>query len=292
MSWLRRRDRAEDDADPGREAASGGGELDGDGEDADPEAARVAALQERRRRRGPFDASEVEPGSGRIDLGALRVAAPAGTELRLEVEEATKRVVAATIGMPGSSVQVHVFAAPRTEGVWDEVREEIAASVVAQGGTAEVVEVPDGFGRELLARLPARTADGRTGHVATRFTGVDGPRWFLRAVFAGGAALDRAAAAPLEAVVRAMVVVRGEEAMAPRDLLPLRLPPGATPRPVPARAAPPSGAVVQPAQAQQPQQPAQQPQQPAQAQQSAQPQQPDAGPPVPVGPGARQEGRS
>jgi hypothetical protein len=53
---------------------------------------------------------------------------------------------------------------------------------------------------------------------------VDGPRWFLRGLFAGAAAEDAAAAAPLEAVLREVVVVRGDHPMPPRDLLELRLP--------------------------------------------------------------------
>jgi hypothetical protein len=61
-----------------------------------------------------------------------------------------------------------------------------------------------------------------------RFVGVDGPRWFLRAVFSGRAAIDDDAAGPLMAVVRDTVVVRGESAMAPREMLPLRLPDEAT----------------------------------------------------------------
>ena len=73
-------------------------------------------------------------------------------------------------------------------------------------------------------RVPVRTSDGRTGHQTQRFVGVDGPRWFLRAVFQGPAAHDEAVAAELESVVREVVVVRGGEAMAPRELLPLRLP--------------------------------------------------------------------
>ncbi len=60
-----------------------------------------------------------------------------------------------------------------------------------------------------------------------RFVGVDGPRWFLRGLFAGAAAADPAAAAPLEAVLREVVVVRGDHPMPPRDLLELRLPPEA-----------------------------------------------------------------
>lgn len=54
--------------------------------------------------------------------------------------------------------------------------------------------------------------------------GVDGPRWFLRGVLSGRAAIDDDAAAPLLEVLRAAVVVRGTEPMAPRELLPLALP--------------------------------------------------------------------
>jgi hypothetical protein len=56
---------------------------------------------------------------------------------------------------------------------------------------------------------------------------VDGPRWFLRGVFSGAAAEDSAAAAPLEELLRGVVVVRGEHPMPPRDMLELRLPPEA-----------------------------------------------------------------
>ena len=181
---------------------------------------------------GPFDVSEVELPDGRLALGALRLAGREGMELRFEVEEETQRVIAVTVGIDGSTVQLQAFAAPRTFGVWDEIRGEIATAVAAQGGTAD--EVPGPFGPELLCRLPVRTEDGRTAHQPTRFVGVDGPRWFLRAVFAGHAAHDVAAAAPLEDVVSDVVVVRGEEAMAPRELLALALPemaaaPGETP---------------------------------------------------------------
>jgi hypothetical protein len=57
-----------------------------------------------------------------------------------------------------------------------------------------------------------------------RFVGVDGPRWFLRAVLSGQAAIDDSAASTLLDLVKATVVVRGEEAMAPRELLSLKLP--------------------------------------------------------------------
>lgn len=213
-------------ADPGGDGTDG---LDGapEEEQAETEDARRAALETRRTQVGPFDAAEISPDQGGVDLGALRLDPPPGAELRLEVEADGQRVVAATLVSEGSSVQVHVFAAPRTSGVWDEVRGEIATSVAAQGGATQEVEVPGGFGRELLVRMPATTPDGQEGFTLSRFSGVDGPRWFLRAVFSGPAAVERAAAAPLEATVRSAVVVRGTDAMAPRELLALSLPQGA-----------------------------------------------------------------
>jgi len=185
----------------------------------------------RRRTHGPYDESEVDAEAPRIDLGAIRLPARQGMELRLEVEDKTKRVIAVTVTVAGSSVQMQAFAAPRRDGLWDEIRGDIATQITKQGGTAD--DVPGVFGREILARLPVRTPDGRSGHRASRFVGVDGPRWFLRGVFTGPAAVDEDAATALEDVFRGAVVVRGSEAMAPRDLLALKLPAGAEGAPEP-----------------------------------------------------------
>jgi hypothetical protein len=143
-------------------------------------------------------------------------------ELRLELDEATDSVSSATVKLGNSAVQLQAFAAPKSEGIWDEIREEISDGIQGQGGNVD--EVPGPFGRELIARIPARSPDGRTGHTAARFVGVDGPRWFLRAVFSGEAVHRPDAAEVLESVVRDLVIIRGSEAMAPRELLPLRLP--------------------------------------------------------------------
>ncbi|PPK98375.1 uncharacterized protein DUF3710 [Kineococcus xinjiangensis] len=171
---------------------------------------------------GPFDVSEVEGRGERLALGAVWLPGREGMEIRMEIQEESQRPIALIVGLAGSQVQLQVFAAPRTLGVWDEIRAEIAESAVAQGGSVD--EVDGTFGRELVARLPVRTSDGRTGHQPTRFVGIDGPRWFLRAVFVGPAAHDPAAAEPLESVLRDVVVVRGSEAMAPREVLFFELP--------------------------------------------------------------------
>jgi hypothetical protein len=193
-------------------------------EDATPDPAEDNA--DDRRANGPFDVSEVSSRDGYVDLGALLIAPRDGLQLRLEVEEATQRVVAVTMDLEGSSLQLQAFAAPRSEGLWEEIREQIGQSVGGQGGQVE--EIPGDYGVELVAKLPAGAPDGSQGYRAARFVGVDGPRWFLRGVFGGEAALDREAAAGLEDLFRKIVVVRGENPMPPRDLLQLRLPKDAT----------------------------------------------------------------
>jgi len=176
------------------------------------------------RARGPFDVSEPAPGdaASRLDLGSIQLVPIDGMQLRLELDETQQMVIGAQALVADSGVQLQAFAAPRTMGLWSEIREEIAQSIVSQGGTADVVRGP--LGRELISRMPSRAADGRTVFQPVRFLGVDGPRWFVRAVISGKAALDEAAAAPLVELVRSVVVVRGDEAKPPREILPLKLP--------------------------------------------------------------------
>jgi hypothetical protein len=174
------------------------------------------------RRGGPFDSSEVTGQEGRLDLGALWLTGLPGMELRLEVEEGTQNVVGVTAVLGESAVQLQAFAAPRSEGIWEDIRSEIAASITSQGGTCDKMSGP--LGPELRAQMPSHDPNGRTVFSPVRFIGVDGPRWFLRAVHSGPAAVDEDAASTLLDVVRATVVVRGDEAMAPRELLSLKLP--------------------------------------------------------------------
>jgi hypothetical protein len=181
---------------------------------------------------GPYDESDVpdDDGTPRVDLGALRLPALAGTELRVDLNQQQK-VIGATLRYGDSMLQLSAFAAPRAAGIWDDVRAELARSASGQGGRLQEVDGP--FGPELSGTVvvtpPAQPGGPPPKPVrrAARFLGVDGPRWFLRGMISGPAAESPEAAAVLEDVFRRVVVVRGTQPMPVREQLPLTLPPQA-----------------------------------------------------------------
>ena len=181
---------------------------------------------------GPYDEADAPAdGRARIDLGAVRLPALPGMDLRVEVSPQQK-VVGATLRYGDSLLQVSAFAAPRAAGIWDDVRTELARSASGQGGSLREVEGP--FGPELVGTIlapqpaqPGATTAPQPVRRAARFLGVDGPRWFLRGMLTGPAAENAEAAAPLEEAFRGIVVVRGSEPMPVREQLVLTLPPQA-----------------------------------------------------------------
>jgi hypothetical protein len=183
------------------------------------------------RAEGPFDASEVEDldleADDRIDLGALKVAGMPGMELGLQVDEGSGVVQAVLLMLDDSALELRAFAAPKTSGIWDEVRQEIMDEAARMGGTATETDGP--FGTELVLVVPVEDPEGQVFSQTSRVIGVDGPRWLLRATVLGRAAVEPDAAAPMEETLRNVVVVRGNEPMAVREGLPLQLPPGAQP---------------------------------------------------------------
>jgi hypothetical protein len=173
---------------------------------------------------GPLDESEANAVRPYVDLGGVKLVPREGLQLRLEIEEGTKRVVAVSIDYAGSTLQVQPFAAPRTSGLWNEIRAQIIEQLRTQGG--ETQERDGVFGREVVAKIPVTGGDAGATRIA-RFVGVDGPRWFLRGVIAGRGAIEPEAAQAIDDVFRSIVVVRGTTPMPPRDLIPLQVPQGA-----------------------------------------------------------------
>jgi len=171
---------------------------------------------------GPLDASEANAVRPYVDLGGVKILPRPDLGLRLEVEEGSKRVVAVALDYADSTLQVQPFAAPRTSGLWHEIREQIVEQLQRQGGNTAVVNGP--FGLEVRAEIPAPAGSQPGSTRLARFVGVDGPRWFLRGVISGQAVVDPEAAARVEELFRSIVVVRGTTPMPPRDLIPLQVP--------------------------------------------------------------------
>jgi Protein of unknown function (DUF3710) len=170
---------------------------------------------------GPLDESEANAVRPYVDLGGVKILPRPDLHLRLEVEEGSKRVVAVGLDYAGSTLQVQPFAAPRTSGLWHEIRQQIVDQIHKQGGTTTVVVGP--FGPEVRAEIPLAAEQAEGSRIA-RFIGVDGPRWFLRGVIAGSGAAGGDAASQVEDLFRSIVVVRGNTPMPPRDLIPLSMP--------------------------------------------------------------------
>jgi hypothetical protein len=166
---------------------------------------------------GPWDERDVpEDGLPRLDLGALRIPILEGMEVTVGLDP-EGHPVEATLRYGGSEMRLVALAAPRTGGIWDDVRKQLRGSLASQGGTAQ--DSRGRFGTELTARAPVHG-----GYQTVRFVGVDGPRWMLQATFGGQAATDPRRAVPLEDILRGVVVVRGSGPMPVRDPLVLTLP--------------------------------------------------------------------
>jgi Protein of unknown function (DUF3710) len=184
---------------------------------------------------GPFDIDEVdldadtEDDPPRIDLGSMVLTGFPGAELRLQVAEETQQIVSAMLVTGDSALELGTYAAPRSGGLWAELRDEMIESATEAGGSAALVEGP--FGVELRRLLPVSTPDGEQGYQPSRMWVVEGPRWLLRGIVYGQAALEDGVESPVAELLRAfrhVVVRRGDEPMAPGELLPLHLPTGLT----------------------------------------------------------------
>jgi hypothetical protein len=164
---------------------------------------------------GPFDFEDA-PDAERVDLGSILLPGIDGVEIRLQAGE--DGVIQQIVLAHGpNALQLGAFAAPRSGGLWDEVRAEIRKSLFDDGVGAE--EIPGRWGMELRARL--RTQNGFDD---LRFIGIDGPRWMVRAVFQGPAAVDPSQGGPLNECLSGLVVRRDDQARPTREALPLRLP--------------------------------------------------------------------
>ena len=170
---------------------------------------------------GPWDSAERYPQRERVDLGSLLI--PVDPEQEVQLNVAGEQIVAASVTIGSSSLQVQAFAAPKSGDLWEEVLGELAQEIRNLGGQAEEAAGP--FGTELRARVPSEPGGGQTDLQPARYFGVDGPRWLLRGTISGQAASNPEQARQLEELFADIVVVRGDHPAPPRDLLEIQLPP-------------------------------------------------------------------
>ena len=167
---------------------------------------------------GPWDVEDenVPDYDEYLDMGSYYLPFLKGIELRVKANRATQQVLGTTITYGSSSVEIEAFAAPKTLGLWDDVRADLIEA------NKDAKEVEGVFGTELA--LPVTVKGGRK--VLTRIVGVDGPRWMLRGIFSGKAATDPEGeeANALNQFFADIVVERGDDPLAPRDLIPMHPP--------------------------------------------------------------------
>ncbi|WP_016696770.1 DUF3710 domain-containing protein [Actinoalloteichus spitiensis] len=162
---------------------------------------------------GPFDESEAPDDKlSRLDLGSVRLPVPNGSQLQVEVDPSGP-VRAVHLVTQVGRLTVSAFAAPRSSGLWSDIRAELAEQLGKDG--ARVRKEPGEWDTELVSTSPK---------VTLRFLGVDGPRWLLRGVAAGPSEHSDALATLLRDVVRDTIVVRGTNPLPVRTPLPIKLP--------------------------------------------------------------------
>ncbi|TMR30328.1 DUF3710 domain-containing protein [Nonomuraea zeae] len=163
------------------------------------------------RESGPWDADEPHPNTDRIDLGGLRL--PHNPDFDVRLASVGDQHVGVVVIYQDSTLQLQALAAPRSSGLWDEVKTKIRT----QAKDLEEREGP--FGSELVGEIKAEG-----GPRPARYLGIDGPRWFLLGVISGQGAFDEAISAAFVEFMQDVVVVRGDEPMAREEPIPLRRP--------------------------------------------------------------------
>lgn len=172
---------------------------------------------------GPWDSGASYPEQQRVDLGSLHIPVHPDQQVHLELTDDQTQIIAVGVTSEHGSLQMRALAAPKSGGLWDEERGDIAEAIAKAGGQSWETEGP--FGTEIHAQEQPEPGSGMTGPQPARFIGVDGPRWMLSAKISGPAAANPELAKPLEEVLAGIVVVRGGHPVPPRGLLEIQLPP-------------------------------------------------------------------
>ena len=76
---------------------------------------------------GPWDVDDenVPDYDEYLDMGSYYLPYLAGLQLRIKANRSTQEILGATISYGASSLEIEAFAAPKTMGLWDDVRADL-----------------------------------------------------------------------------------------------------------------------------------------------------------------------
>ena len=91
---------------------------------------------------GPRDRADVTDAevSGTMDLGALLVTGLPGIQIQAQADQSTGNITALSLLIEGAAVQVQPYAAPKSGGMWAEVRKQLASGIRQSGGSAQEMQ--------------------------------------------------------------------------------------------------------------------------------------------------------
>lgn len=162
----------------------------------------------------------VEDGT-RVSFGCLWLPVVNGMQVQFQLDQTEQHLLALVVVLDGVSVKLMPLAAPRSGGLWAQIRADVAQQLRDQGGSA--YEQEGVFGPELAATLPPQPGQSQGGDAA-RFVGLEGPRWLLHAIIAGPDATDPGHAEVVQTLLQQIVMVRGDLALPRGAGLPLTMP--------------------------------------------------------------------
>lgn len=177
---------------------------------------------------GPFDDQEVDlegDETERLAFGPLLVTPFPGVAIQLHGDPQSGSVFALLASFENSGLELALFAAPRSGGLADELREDIREEAAQAGGNAEEASGP--FGPEVRRVLPMEGPEGEQLFHVSRIWLVEGPRWLLRGTLLGQAAIaegETGPAAVFAEFFRNVVVRRDDAPRVPGELIHLALP--------------------------------------------------------------------
>ena len=210
-------------------------ELEQDTEPPDEESAQDAttpsgddATLKPERPHGPWDVSELDESkpahtAPRLDLGGLRIRPATGMKVQMQVDQASGKATSVLLVSDAAAVQLMVIAAAKSKPLWPQTKRALQSDADRKKGTAQDGKGP--WGPVLRMSIPTTTSDGKHCMQPSVVLGIDGRRWMIRATMIGKAATDQTVMNQMMGIVQDTIVVRGDEPMAPGEVIALTPPP-------------------------------------------------------------------